>query len=830
MPTTKRHSQQPKSATSQSMWTSIEQFARDTGQIARALRRTPGFSAIAILVIALGVGATTALFTVVKSVLLEPLPFKDPSRLVRLYEESADGKFLYNIVSGGIYDAWRKESHDFESTALISGDGVNYNISTASGQLPERVHAARCEWTMFSTLGVSPALGRTFTASEDQLSANGTVVLTWSFWQRRFGGDSAIIGNQIHLDDKPYTVLGVLPAWFTYPDQRVQFWTPIYHEVEVATMQAIQDHEFRPIGRLKPGVSESEATAELTVITSRIHDANRDKPFVSNAANSKPLLEDMVGDTKAPLYILLAATACLLLIGCLNVASLLVARGTARRKETAIRTALGSSRWRLIRGHLVESGILCVAGGALGLLGTDFAIAWLVKTRQDLTRVESIHIDASVIADAALLVFVCAIFAGSVSSFSIRGDRVLAALQESSRSTTAGQGRVRLRKWLLAAEVALTVVLLVGAGLLLESYSRLRSTNVGSITQHILTMRFSLPDEKYSKPAQRTEFFETVLQRVRALPGVQAATFINAVPGQGYYGDTGFAVAEHPPLPPGSGQYAIDRWCDPGYFAALGVPFLSGHTFDENQRLDQSNETIISDSFARRYFPGEDPIGKHLDILGHKRPYAIVGVVGDTRHQIAEPPQPMMYFPFFSGERGYATLAIRVNANETSLALPVQQIVQQMDSELAVSDVLTINQIIARSTLNQSFDATLLLAFAVLSLLLAAVGLFGVLSYIVAGRTSEIGIRIALGAQQREVLWLVLVDGLSPAAAGLVLGLAGGAAAAQLIRAALFGVQPFDYTVFAAVAALLLSVSVAACFMPAWRASRLDPMQALRNE
>lgn len=830
MPPTNRHAQQPEFIASQSIWTHVEQFARDAQQTARALRRTPGFSAIAILVIALGVGATTALFTVVRSVLLEPLPFNDPARLVRLYEESADGKFAYNIVSGGIYDAWRKQSHDFESLALVSGDGVNYNISTASGQLPERVHAAQCEWTMFPTLGVSPALGRTFTASEDQLSANGTVVLTWSFWKRRFGGDSAIIGQQIHIEDKPYTVLGVLPDWFTYPDQRVQFWTPIYHEVSSEIMQEIQDHEFTPIGRLKPGVSGSEATAELTGITRRIHDANRDKPFVSSAANSKPLLEDLVGDTKAPLYILLAATACLLLIGCLNVASLLVARGASRRKEVAIRTALGSSAWRLLRGHLIESGILCVAGGALGLFGADFAISWFVNTRQDMTRVESIHMDSGVIAFAALLVFICAIFAGTVSSVSIRGDRVLSALQESSRSSTAGQGRVRLRKSLLVAEVALTVVLLVGAGLLLKSYSRLRSTNLGSITDHILTMRVSLPVEKYSKPAQRVEFFDTILQRVRALPGVRAAALINAVPGQGYYGDRGFSIPEHPPLPPGTGQYSIDRWCDPGYFAALGIPFLRGHTFDENQRLDQATETIVNDSFARRYFPGEDPLGKHLNLLGRKQPFLIVAVVGDTRHRVADLPRPIMYFPIFNGERSYATIAVRADSNETSLALPVQQIVQQMDSELAVSDVLTMGQIISRSTLNQGFDATLVLAFAVLSLLLAAVGLFGVLSYIVGGRTSEIGIRIALGAQQNEVLQQMLFDGLRPAVVGLTLGLAGGAAAAQLLRASLFGVQPFDYTVFVAVAVLLLCVSTAACLMPAWRASRLDPMQALRNE
>jgi predicted permease len=434
-----------------------------------------------------------------------------------------------------------------------------------------------------------------------------------------------------------------------------------------------------------------------------------------------------------------------------------------------------------------------------------------------------------VVAFAVALIFLCALFAGIASSLSIRDNRALSALQESSRSHSAGQSQVRVRQWLLALEVGLTVVLLIGAGLMLKSYDRLRSVDVGSVTNNVLTMHLYLPDAKYGQPSQRVTFFETLLARVRSLPGVRFATLSTTVPGEGYGGDNGFLIAEHPPLPQGQGQWAIHRWIDPTYFEALGIPFLRGQTFDPDQRLDRANQVIISNDFARQFFGDEDPIGKHLLTLG-RRPYKIVGIVADTRFQIAKPVQPMMYFPFYLGTEEGGTLAIRSTQDVTSLALPIQQIVQELDPELPVSDILTMDQIIGKSTLNASFDATLVLAFAVLSLVLAAVGLFGVLSYIVGQRTTEIGVRMALGAQPLQVLRMTLADGLRPAGLGLLLGLAGGAAAAKLIRDVLYGVQPLDASVFAAVGLLLLCVAGAACLLPAWRASRLDPIQALRTE
>lgn len=606
----------------------------------RMLARNPGFTAAAVLTLALGIGATTALFTVVRSVLLKPLPFKDPARLLRLYEHSSDDKVRY-MAGGGVFAEWKKQSHGFSDLAILKS-WPTYNFSGANGQLAEKVRAAECSWNLFSMLGVEPALGRIFDAQDDQPSSAATVVLSWGLWKRRFGGDPSILNQTIRLDAKPYTVIGIMPSWFAYPEQGVQLWTPIYHEEPAGVMQTLDDHEFVAIARLKPAVTQTQATSELSVIVRRLHDQHRDNPFISIAANSRPLLEDMVGDVKTPLYVLLAATGCLLLIACLNVASLLVARGATRRRELAIRTALGGSRWRLLGGHLTESLLLSAAGAVAGLVLANAAIQWFVSTRQGMIRIEDIRVDGMVVASAVGLIFLCALFAGMTSSPPINSDRILSSLQESSRSLSPGHARVRLRQWLLTLEVSLTVVLLVGAALLLKSYERLRSTDLGCITKNVLTMRFGLPDARYAKPVQRVNFFEALLERVRALPAVQAAGLVRAVPGQGYFGSRGFAIAEHPPLPPGKGDDAIVRSADPGYFAALAIPMLRGHSFDENQRLENAKEVIISESFARQYFRDEDPIGKHL-LTFDRHSYEITGVVGDTRFVVSKPPQPIMY-------------------------------------------------------------------------------------------------------------------------------------------------------------------------------------------
>ncbi len=801
-------------------WNTVEMLDsvwRDLKYAVRTLRRAPGFAIAVVLVMALGIGANTALFAIVRSVLLKPLPFGDPNRLVMLYEISGPNK-LPNVVAGGIFEAWQKEARSFEQMAVFGGAG--YTLSGNGGQLPEQIAATTCSWNLFSILGVQPALGREFDAGDDSLNANATVILTWGLWKRRFGGDPAILGKSIQLNAKAYTVIGVMPSWFVYPDADTQVWTPLYHETPANIVNEVDWHEFQVAALLKPGIPMAQGVKEVDTIEKRIHDEHPLQAAIGIGATGRWLFDDMVGDYKTPLYVLLAATGCVLLIACLNVANLLVARSAARRKELAIRSALGGSRWRLIREQVIESVALSVMGGIIGLELAYLAIQWVIHTRQDMARVDTIHMDSMVLLFAAGITMLGGVFAGVFSAFSSRNKGIPEALLESSRTHSGGKSKARLRRVLLTVEIGLTVVLLVSAGLLLKSYQTLRGTNLGCVTNNVLTMHVALPEGRYQTAVQRATFFERLIGDARRLPGVQKAGLVTLVPGDGY--------AE------GQIEFAVRRGAEPGYFEAMGIPLLRGRTFLDGERLERATSVIVTDSFVRAYMPGEDPIGKHIRVAldGPDAPkeYAIVGVVGDSRYAIAKPVRPMMYFPLYRGTFDRATIVVRSQQETLSLALPIQKLVAQMDPSLAVFHILTMEQVIGRSTTDASFNAELTLAFAVLSLVLASVGLYGVLSYLVAQRRSEIGVRMALGAQRTEVVRLTLVDGLRPASFGLVLGLAGGAAAAKMIRDLLYGVEPLDAGVFAGVAVILLVVAIAACVLPAWRAARLDPVEALRVE
>jgi predicted permease len=804
----------------------LDDLWRDFRYVLRTLTRTPGFALAVIVVMALGIGAVTGMFTIVRSVLLKPLPFPNADRLVRLYERFGDEN---NVVAGGIFQAWHKEAESFEQIAAFRES--TYNLSGTEGQLPEEMNAAMCSWNFFSTLGVQPVLGRSFDAADDRPDASATAILSWSLWNRRFGGDPAIVGQSIQLDSKPYTVIGVMPEWFSYPDAITQAWTPIHREIDPASMQARDNHQMYVVALLKDAKKAWQGRSEIDTIEKRIHAQYPDE-VIGTGANLRPLIDDMVGDFKTPLYALLAATGCVLLIACLNVANLFVARAAARRKEYAIRSAMGGSGWRLVREQLMESQVLSLLGGAIGLELAYAGVQWVAQARQDLARANTIHIDWMVIAVGAGLTVLSGIFAGTISARSWRGDKLAKTLQESGRTHSGGQGKAELRKFLLAAETALTVILLIAAGLLLKSYESLRTVNMGCTTDNVLTMRISLPDGRYKQKSQIAGFFERLISEIRQLPQVEKAGLVSWPPGTGHSGDNMFSVVERPPLRRGEFQSGVRRFADPGYFEAMGIPLLRGRTFREGERLGSANVVIISKSLADRYFSREEPIGQRLRVRLEKNEvdYEIAGVVGDSRHHVAYPVDPTIYYPIYSGFSQYGYVVVRSRKDVRTLALPIQKLIAGMDPDLAVANVLTMDQVIGKATTSESFSAGLTLGFAGLSLALAAVGLYGVLSYVVAQRTNEIGVRMALGAQPGQVLRLTLADGLRPAIFGLAFGLAGGLAAGRLIRNLLYGVQSTDASVFVGVAALLLSVAIAACLMPAWRASRLDPVEALRME
>ncbi|HEX3942258.1 MAG TPA: ABC transporter permease [Acidobacteriaceae bacterium] len=809
-------------------WNGLESLRRDLFYAARTLGRAPGFSLIVVLVMSLGIGATVAMFTVVHSVLMKPLPFQDQGRLVRIYEADAHEPTHNHIaVSGPDFSDWQQQQHSFAQMA-IAWNWSSYNLSGVSGQLPEYVHALTASWNMYELLGVKPALGRFFDADDDRPGANAAVVLSWGLWKSRYGGDPKILGQTILLDAKQYTVIGVLPAGSDFPDSTVQLWTPFFHETPPQWLQSHGAHNFQVFARLKPGASVAQAQAEGSAIQAGIH-SRFPSQWVSTATHVVPLLQSRVGNIEPALLMLLAATVCLLLIGCLNVSNLLVARSAARRREAAIRTALGGGRWRLVREQLVESVLLCAAGGALGLFLAWMAIRWLLSVHPDIPRVEGIHLDGiAVLAGVGIMLF-CGLLAGLIPVLALREKHILGPLQDSTRSQRGGHASAGLRRVLLSLEVALTVVLLVGASLLLKSYQHLHSVNLGCRTNRVLTMGIALPDATYKTPLARTNFYDVLLQRVRALPGVETAALTDALPGVGEPPDYGFFIPENLPLPPGHSLDADVANVDPGYFRTMQIPLVRGRFFQSNERLGQSQFAIVSQSFVRKFLPDTDPIGKHID-FSTSPGFEIVGVVGDVRGAVAAAVEPTIYFPLYRGEENSFSLAVVTGSDPLTVALPIQKTIAEMDPNLAESDILAMDQILSKSTTDASLEAALLVAFAVVSLLLAAVGLFGVLSYLVAQRRGEIGIRLALGAQRKRILQLMLLDGLRPAIGGLVVGMLVSAGVTRLIQSMLYGTSPFDLATFAFVAIMLLIVAAAACSLPAWRASRLDPMQALRTD
>lgn len=813
---------------------SVENLWRHVRYALRTLTRAPGFSLIAITVMALCIGAATSLFTIVRSVLLRPLPFRDPAGLVMVYEHfrspsSNQESFNYNEVAPADFYDWRSETHGFEDMAIWQW--WSFNLTGERGELPEFVQAAAGSWNLFSVLGVQPALGRTFAESEDHPGSK-VAMLSWNVFKRRFAGDASIIGRQIHLSGKPFTVIGVLPPGLAYPDARVQLWIPYQAEASPEDLTYHDHHYNYVIARLRPDVSLANAISQVGAVQYRLHTQYPNAPVAEDVA-PRTITDDLARNVKKPLALLMSAVACMLLIGCLNVANLLVARGAARQKEVAIRNALGAQRFTLIREQLTESLLICLAGGAMGVALSIIATRWLARAWKDLPTAQVIHMDGAVVAFACGLVFVTALLAGLLPAISSTGKAVFATLQRSSRGASGSVNRSALRKTLLTVEIAVTVVLLIAAGLLIKSFMRLRTTDVGAVTDNVLTLGYGLPAQKYDTLEKATAFNDTLLQRLRAMPGVRSAALGSCLPGAGYCSDYVFTVVEHPPLKPGEElPEGLNRRADPGYFSALEIPLLSGRFFTDSDRGDRANKVIISRQLARKYFGSENPLGMHLRVPAHdKGNFEIVGVVADTLWHVGAPIRPMMYFPLTSGHPDMGMyLAVRTSTDPLAMSVPVQKQIAALDPELPVADVMTMQQVIGDSVDSTSLSATLVLAFAVLSLALASVGLYGVLSYLMTQRMTEIGIRMAMGAQRQQVLKMMLADGLRPAIIGLVCGLAASAVAVRLIQSMLYETRALDPAIYLAVTATLLAVAVLACLVPAWRASRLDPMQALRTE
>jgi predicted permease len=791
----------------------------------RLLVKNPGFSLAAILVLALGIGANTAIFTVVRAVLLAPLPYKDPDRLVRLFESRVVADNPYNVVSPENYRDWLAQASSYEQMAAVGG--IGFALSSASGQLPELLTAQMVSANLFDTLGVRPARGRVFTPEEDSLEAPRLTILSDALWRRRFASDPNVIGANIRLDGENYSVIGIMPPGFDYPGPGIQLWVSMWRHEPKGSQHSRGNHHLSIVGRLKPGVTVSQANTELDGIARRIHQAALAKgELTGKGAAVSPLAERTVARVKPMLVMLVGAVACVLLIACVNVTNLLLTRALARRREVAIRAAIGATRGQLLRQFLTESLLLAGIGAALGIWLAIWATDALVRRAGDIPRIEEAGINSDVFWFTVSVALLTGIVVGLAPALASSRVDLTSTMQEGGRASTPGKRTGLFRDTLVAVEVALSLMLLIGCGLLLKSFLKLRSVDAGYTADRVLTMGISLPSSRYSTNPQRVAFFETMLERTRSIPGVLAAGMVTIPPLAGHWSDESITIEGRPPLPPGQFQQALNRTADPDYFRVLGIPLKQGRFFTSADRLDAPPVMIISEAFARAYFPGEDPLGKRV-ILGGPR--EIVGVVGDVRKQLQLDPEPTMYSPLFRGSASNTTLVVRTAGDPASLAIPIQKELGRLDSDLPAISVRTMDQIAEGGTGQRRFGLTLLTLFAGLAVVLAAIGLYGVLSYSIEQRTAELGIRLALGASTGQIARMVLWQGMKPAALGIVAGLAGGAAATQLLETLLYGVKPADPQVLAGVVALIVLVSAAACLVPAWRSTRIDPVVALRS-
>jgi putative ABC transport system permease protein len=806
----------------------LETLWQDLSYGMRVLVKSPVFTAVAVVSLALGIGANTAIFSVVNSLLFRPLPYPESERIVHVWhtppQESFPGMDRFSASPANYLD-WKSQSESFERMAAYQGSG----FSLSAGGDPVPITAAAVSADFFLVLRSQPSLGRTFMPEEEQPGRNQVAVLSHGLWQRAFGANPNLIGQTLTLDSQSYTVIGIMPAGFQFL-HGAELWVPLAWDDKERQIRSI--HDYGVIARLKPNVSVAQAQAEMSAISRRLEEQYPEDNKGWGAVVI-PLQEDLVGDIRPALLVLFSAVGFVLLIACANVANLMLARGANRQKEIAIRIALGAARSRIVRQLLTESVLLAVVGGILGLLLAGWGIELLVRLSSgSLPDHSEIGIDKWALGFTLLVSFSAGIVAGIAPAFQFSSPETSEALKQGTGRTGGSSVKQRTRKALVISEVALSLILLIGAGLMIRSFWKLQNVDPGFDTSNILTMSLGTSPTKYSDPHQQAAFFDRVLEQVKALPGVVDVGSTTTLPLTGGGSTQPFTVEGRPEQAVAEQPTAKTRYISPDYFRAMGIPLRQGRFFSDQDRENGVPVVIISEAMARRFWPGQDPVGKRLTPSFHLQQGAreIVGVVGDVKAGLDSDVSATMYMSYKQSPRPYMTIVARTASDPQNFIQPISKAIYTVDKEQALWDVRTMEQVMAESVSGRRFNMTLLIAFAALALVLAAVGVYGVMNYSVMLRRRELGIRIALGARAVDVLRLILGQGLALTLIGVGVGLAGAYGLTRLMASLLYGVPATDSLTFISVSGVLVAVGILASYLPARRATKVDPMIALRSE
>jgi putative ABC transport system permease protein len=810
--------------TSRMLW--LETTARDVHYSLRGLQLNPGFASTTVLSLALGIGASVAIYTVADNLLLRPLPYPDAQQLVMLYETNPHQNLKHNVISPANYFDWKAQSTVFSAI----GGFVDYHVILGDGKRTEEVDAQAVSGELLPALGVQPVRGRVFTMQEDKDDAH-VAVISYRLWQSWFGGDDAVIGRQLQVNSRPFTVVGVLPPDFYFNTRSSDIWLTLGLK-PADNLRKTQGRWMWAAARLKPGVTLKQARAEMKGIAQRLEIAypEFDKGWGTDV---EPLRDSFVGEVKTSLLVLLGAVTLLLCVACANVANLLLARYSTRRREMAVRGALGAARSRLVRQLLTESVILGLVGGVLGIVLAYFAVAGLVALApRELTRSAQITFDLRIVLFAFLLSVVTSIIFGLAPSLVASGGDLNRGLHEDSRHSTGGGNR--MRRWLVALEIACSVALMAGAGLLFRSLVGLQNVDPGLDAHNVLTFRVSLPRQHYDVSQKRIDFFARATERLGQLPGVRSASAISYLPFNGLAAGTDVAIGGHPPAKPGEELVAMIRTILPGYFQTMGIPLKRGRDFTAADNVETTpHRFIVNEAFVRKYLAGEDPIGKQISAsMNKENPMGeIVGIVGDVKEgTLDKEPAPTVYYIHSHLDYGEMVFLLRADKNPLGLATEASKMIKEMDPELPVSQLRTMEAVVRQTFSRQQFSTVLLGGFSVASLLLAAIGIYGLLAYSVTQRTREIGVRVALGAEPGSIVRMVVASGARMVLIGAAGGLAMALALSGLMKSLLFGVGPRDPLTFIAAPAIFVAVALVAAYVPARRAARVSPMEALRAE